>query len=559
MVKQCQIDNLFYTDIIYSIEQFKIVINLRKKTMRDFHYPGRSPVFSQNGMVATSHPIASKVALETLERGGNAVDAAVAAALVLPICEPQMTGLYGDMFALIKPAGSEKIIGLNSSGKSPKHLDPEMLRSQGLTKIPSNSVHSITLPGAIDGFEKLTADYGKIGLAATCESAIYYAENGVPVAPRVAFDWEQSVDNLSKASCHHYLVNGKTPKSGDVFKAPLQADVLRKIAKLGTKGFYEGEVAEDIIQSLRRMGGVHTMDDMADVSSEYVNPISAFYRDVELIELPPNGQGATALLLGNILSNFELSSMDPFSYQRAHLEAEASKLAYHARNQFIADSNFLKPSFNEFLDSNFSSKLANSINPRKASPNLKSPTEEVHLDTVLVTVVDKNRCSVSLIFSIFHSFGSGHSSEKFGLLFQNRGAGFTLEKNHPNELSGNKRPMHTIIPAMVKKDGRLMLVYGVMGGQYQPAGHIRVLSNLIDYGLDLQEAIDKPRSFSDSTGLILENGYSSKVADTLQKMGHNIIRPKAPLGGAQGILINNKNGVLTGGSDPRKDGLAIGY
>ena len=527
--------------------------------MRNFHYPGRSPVYSMNGMVACSHPIASTTALLTLENGGNAVDAAIAAALVLPICEPQMTGLYGDMFALVKPSGSEEVFGLNGSGKSPSALNSSILRSQGQKSIKANSVHAITLPGAISAFEKLAHDFSHLGLAEACKPAIYYAENGVPVAPRVAFDWEKSTSVLSSGAKKHYLNNGIAPKTGEIFRAPLQAEVLRKIAKDGARGFYEGEVGEDLVSSLRKMGGLHTMEDFNNVSCEYVEPISALYNGVELIELPPNGQGATALLLSKILSNFDYSKFDPFSSQRVHIETEASKLAYHARNQFIGDLDYMLEGINTFVDDQSASDLANLINLEKASPNLKSQTEEVHLDTVLLTVVDKNRCAVSLIFSIFHAFGSGHCSEKYGLLFQNRGAGFTLEKDHPNELLGNKRPLHTIIPAMVKRNGELMMAYGVMGGQYQPAGHVRILSNLIDYGFDIQDSIDSPRSFSDSSGLLLEEGYSKKVASELKRLGHNIIVPTSPLGGAQAVLIDSQRGTLIGGSDARKDGLALGY
>ena len=527
--------------------------------MRNFHYPGRSPVYSTNGMVATSHPIASKTALNALENGGNAVDAAIAAALVLPICEPQMTGLYGDMFALVKLAGSEKIIGLNGSGKSPSALNSSILRKEGHTVVGVNSAHSITLPGAISAFEKLAEDFSVLGLAEACKPAIYYAENGVPVAPRVAFDWEKSSSTLSPNSRKHYLINGRVPRIGDIFKAPLQSDVLRKIAKQGAKGFYTGAVADDLISSLKNLGGMHTMEDLYNVSCDYVDPISAHYNGVDLVELPPNGQGATALLLSKILSNFDYSDLDLLGSERVHLETEASKLAYNARNLFIGDQDYMQREINTFFDDKSSSNLANLIDLKKASPNLKSQTEEVHLDTVLVTVVDKNRCAVSLIFSIFHAFGSGHSSEKYGLLFQNRGAGFTLEKDHPNELIGNKRPLHTIIPAMVKRNGELMMAYGVMGGQYQPAGHVRILSNIIDYGLNIQDSIDSPRSFSDSSGLLLEQGYDHKVASDLTEMGHAIIRPSAPLGGAQAIVIDDEQGTLIGGSDARKDGLALGY
>ncbi len=527
--------------------------------MRNFHFPGRSPTYSTNGMVATSHPIASKTALLTLEKGGNAIDAAIAAALVLPICEPQMTGLFGDMFALIKHPNSGKIIGLNGSGRSPNNLTAETIRSMGQNKITASSPHSITLPGAVIAFETLANDFSQLGLAEACKPAIHYAETGIPVAPRVAFDWEIGAEKLLNNARNHYLINGMPPKPGQIFRAPFQAKVLRKIAKEGSKGFYSGDVAADLVTSLQNIGGLHTMEDFEKVNCDYVDPISTEYRDTILTELPPNGQGATALLLANILSNFDYSELDPLGSARVHLEAEASKLAYTARNRFIADPNYLTKSINSFFDKPTSKNLANLIDLKKASSNLESPTEEVHLDTVLVTVVDKNRCAVSLIFSIFHSFGSGHASEKYGLIFQNRGSGFTLEKNHPNELDGNKRPLHTIIPAMLEKNNEVILTYGVMGGQYQPAGHVRILSNLVDYGLDIQAAIDSPRCFADSSGLLLEHGYDKNIVKQLQALGHKVIQPEAPLGGAQGIFIDNKLGVLIGGSDPRKDGMAIGY
>ncbi len=526
--------------------------------MRNFHYPGRSPSFSTNGMVATSHPIASRTALMALERGGNAIDAALAAALVLPICEPQMTGLFGDMFALIKQPNSKKIIGLNGSGKSPQALNATLLRSQGEKKVLADSPNSITFPGAIIGFETLADDFSNLGLAEACKPAIFYADHGVPVSPRVAFDWQRSTQALKGHARHHYLINDCSPKPGQIFRAPKQGEVLRQVAKYGSKGFYDGEVADDLITSLKNIGGLHTREEFHNVECEYVTPLHTDYRGVNLVELPPNGQGATALLLAKILSNFDFSELDPLSCERIHLEAEASKLAYAERNLHLADENYLNFDVKKFFNNEISSKLASKINFERASPNLESSTEEFHLDTVLITVVDKNRCAVSLIFSIFHSFGSGYASEKYGLLFHNRGAGFTLKDGHPNELIGGKRPLHTIIPAMLTKNNELLLVYGVMGGQYQPAGHVRILSNIIDYNFDIQSAIDSPRSFADSSGLLLEHGYNEKISNQLKAMGHEVIRPIAPLGGAQGVLIDQDRGILVGGSDPRKDGLAIG-
>ncbi len=527
--------------------------------MRNFHYPGRSTVHTKEGMVATSHPIAAGVALESLKNGGNAVDAALAAALVMPLCEPHMTGLYGDMFALVKDKGQSKIFGLNASGKSPKNIAPASERLKGLQKIPLNSPIAITLPGAISGFEVLANNHSNLGLTAACEPAIHYAQEGIPVAPRVAFDWSKNAHVLSGCAREYYLINGRPPSAGEIFKFPMQAELLKIIAKNGAQGFYEGEVAEDIITSLKKLGGTHSFDDLRSVSCDYVKPLSANYGNVELIELPPNGQGATAILLGKILSNFKLKDLNPFGAERTHLEAEASKLAYAMRDQFIGDPEFSEESIHKFLSDDNAFEIAKLIDRNKVKHHRQKKLEESHTDTILITVIDRDRCSISLIFSIFHPFGSGLASERFGLLFHNRGAGFTLKENHPNSLIGNRRPMHTIIPAMAREKGKFFLCFGVMGGQYQPVGHIRLLSNLVDYGMDLQEAIDGPRAFADEDGLKLEDGYNNAIAQSMQDLGHEVVRTSSPLGGAQAILLDTTNDTLIGASDPRKDGLAIGY
>ncbi|WP_136645676.1 gamma-glutamyltransferase family protein [Tabrizicola sp. YIM 78059] len=524
--------------------------------MRDLHRPGRSAVYASNGMAATSHPIAAQVAVEMLKSGGNAVDAAIAGALVLGIAEPQMTGIGGDCFVLLKPPGSEEIIGLNGSGRAPQGLNAAELRARGLTAIPTHGIEAVTLPGAIDAFCRLNADYGLKSLAETLAPAIRYAEEGIPVAPRVAFDWAEDIACLKGAARDFYTLGGKAPQVGQIFRAPGQAEVLRRIARQGRAGFYEGEVAEDMIASLRALGGSHTLDDLAATACDYTIPVAGPYRGIELVEHPPNGQGATAILLLNILSHFDIGSMDPFGAKRAHIEAEATKLAYDARNRFIADPDHTRR-LDHMLSPETAASLATLIDPGRAMPQAAPLTEAMHRDTIYITVVDRDRMAVSLIYSIFWGFGSGLASTKFGINFQNRGAGFTLAEGHPNEAGPGKRPMHTIIPGMIRQHGRVIMPFGVMGGAYQPCGHARFVSNLIDFGLDPQSAIDAPRSFSGPDGMEVERGYSDRVRADLAEMGHHVIIPETPLGGAQAIAIDG--GILIGASDPRKDGCALGY
>ncbi|WP_457650060.1 gamma-glutamyltransferase family protein [Profundibacter sp.] len=526
--------------------------------MRDYHLPGRSAVYATNGMCATSHPLAAKVAVQMLEAGGNAVDAAIAAAVLLGICEPQSTGIGGDCFILLKPADSEDIVALNGSGRAPAGLSAQKLRDAGHKTIPLGSPDTVTIPGAIDAFCRLSKDWGKIGLKAALAPAIYYAETGVPVAPRASFDWAGNAERLQGAARKYYLNDGAPLTAGQIFRAPGQAEVLRRISTEGRDGFYEGEVAEDMVNSLQAMGGTHTLDDFAATACEYTDPVSGQYKGYELIEHPPNGQGATAILMAKILTHFDLPALDPFGAQRAHLEAEAAKLAYDARNRFIADPD-MTTRLDHMLADKTAAKLAALIDPARAMENPAALSENVHKDTVYLTVVDKDRMAVSLIYSIYYAFGSGLASDKFGINFQNRGAGFNLIKGHPNEAGGGKRPMHTIIPGMIKQGGKVIMPFGVMGGAYQPNGHVRFMTNMVDFGLHPQAAIDAPRSFSDEGVMNVERGYSDAVRQELADMGHKVVIPKAALGGAQAIRIDHEAGVLIGASDPRKDGCALGY
>ena len=525
--------------------------------MRDFHFPGRSPVLATNGICATSHPLAARAAVDILARGGNAMDAAIAGAVLVGICEPQMTGIGGDCFVLYSPAGSEEVHALNGSGRAPAALDAAKLRDKGEKTVPLRSADAVTIPTAIDAFCHLSDSLGKLGLDALLAPAIHYADAGVPVAPRVAFDWATDGGTLQGRARDHFLINGKTPRVGDIFRAPGQAEVLRRVAAKGRDAFYTGEIAEDMIATLQAAGGSHSAEDFASARAEVSTPVSGHYKDLEVVEHPPNGQGATALLLMNILDHFDIAGMDPLGAERLHIEAEATKLAYDARNRFLADPDHTTR-LEHMLAAETARALAALIDPKRAMAAAAPISEAVHKDTIYITVVDGDGMSVSLIYSIFHGFGSGIASDKFGILLQNRGAGFTLEEGHPNELKGGKRPMHTIIPGMIRENGRVTMPFGVMGGAYQPCGHACFASNLTDFGMDVQSAIDAPRAFADGQVMKVERGFGDDVRQTLSDLGHKVEVPETAIGGAQAIRIR-EDGVLEGASDPRKDGCALGY
>ncbi len=525
--------------------------------MRDFHLPGRSTVFASNGMAATSHPLGASVAIDTLKAGGNAMDAAIAGALVLGLCEPQMTGIGGDCFVLFSVPGEDGLRAMNGSGKAPAALDAADLRAAGHDKMPVTAAPAITIPGAVDAFCRLSDGWGRLGIDRLLAPSIAYAEEGVPVSPRTAFDWKIAEDWLSGTAKDTFMVNGKAPAPGTLYRHPRLAEAMRMIASKGREGFYEGPVSEDMVTTLKANGGVHTLDDFAQTQADETLPIQGTYGGATLFEHPPNGQGPAAILLLNILSRFDLQKLDPFGSERAHLEAEATKLAYDARNRFIADPAHTGR-LDHLLADETADRLAALIRPDRAMESPAKLSEEVHRDTIYITVVDRDRMAVSLIYSIFRKFGSGLASDTYGILFHNRGAGFTLEEGHPNEAKGGKRPMHTIIPGLLDGDG-FRMPFGVMGGPYQAAGHARYLTNLLDYDLPPQAAIDAPRCFAYDGALTVERGYSDKVRAELEELGHKVVVPHEPIGGAQAIRIDHESGVLQGASDPRKDGCALGY
>ena len=525
---------------------------------RDFHVPGRSTVYGSNGMVATSHPLAALAAIETLRAGGNAVDAAVAAIAIAGVIEPQMTGIGGDCFCLVAKPG-QPVWGYNGSGRSAAAMRAELLIEQGLTEIATNSVHSVTVPGAVEAWETILKAHGRFGLDRALSFAIDAAQRGVPVPPRVQYDWSLAQGKLAAdpATAAIYLPGAAVPAVGDIVRFPALARTLRAIAKGGARAFYEGAIADDMVETLAARGGLLTSEDFAAHRGDEAPPLESRYRDLDVVELPPNGQGVAALLLLNMLERFDMASLDPVGADRLHLLIEAGRLSYAVRNQYVADPAFMQMPVSSLLDRGFAAELAGLIDRTRRSnfPKLPKPQSS----TVLCCVVDRDRNAVTIINSLFSTFGSGIATENSGILLHHRGSGFNFDPASPNCIGPSKRPLHTIIPALAKRDGRVDLAFGVMGGAYQAMGHAHFISNLVDHGMDLQTAIDLPRVFFEGEPVVVESGVSEAVMQELRARGHNAVRRLVPLGGAQAIRIDWDRGVLIGGSDARKDGCALGY
>ena len=528
--------------------------------MRDFQTPGRSPAYARKGMAATSHPLATLIAVDVLRGGGNAVDAAIAASAALCVVEPQATGIGGDCFVLYAPADSSEVIALNGSGKSPGKAELSWFLDQGMKHISLQSPHSVTVPGAVDAWCRFHGDYGRKPWADLLAPAIALATEGYTVHPRVAYDWGRLAKKLkaTESATRMLLVNGEAPKAGDRHSQPELGRTLQLIAERGREGFYQGEVAEDIVSYLQSLGGLHTLEDFAAPQAEYVTPISTRYRGYDVFECPPNGQGLTALVMLNILSGFDLTDYAPMSAQRMHLECETAKLAYWVRDRYVADPDQANIPLDFLLSEDYAAQLRAKISLDKATPPLADSDFPTHPDTVYLCVVDAEGNAVSFINSVFHGFGSGLVSPNTGVALQNRGAGFVLEEGHRNAIAPYKRPLHTIIPGLLKKGERTVMPFGVMGGQYQPTGHAHFLTNLLDYRMDAQAALDFPRLFHDGKVCSIERGIASSVADGLSALGHKVVPAALPHGGGQAIWMAER-GTLIGGSDPRKDGCAMGY
>ena len=527
--------------------------------MRNFNFAGRSTVHGVNGMAACEHPLAALAAIDMLRRGGTAADGAVAAAAVLAVVEPQATGIGGDAFCLVAPKGSAAIEGYNGSGRAPAGLSLAQFAGQNLARIPIDSVHAVTIPGAVDCWTALLARYGKLSLATVLEPAIAYATDGFAVSPRVAYEWEANTAKLGRNAhtARHWLPTGGAPRAGVRFRHPALARTLSEIARHGREGFYAGWVAEDIVKSLGALGGAHALPDFAAHTGNWVEPVRSTYRGVEVCEIPPGGQGITTLLMLNILENFALKDVAPLSAARFHLEAEATRFAFIERGRSIADPDHSESNTAHFTDKAFAKSIAGQIDPARATGLTPPPMHKS--DTTYLAVADKDGTMVSFINSVYHGWGSGIASDQSGVLFHNRGHGFVLDEKHPNALKGGKRPFHTIIPAMALKDGKPWLAFGVMGGDYQPVGQTHVLTNIVDYGMDPQEAVDAPRAFLFNDTLACEESVSVETRAALAAMGHNVSVAPEPLGGSQVVMRDVLSETWSAGSDPRKDGCALGY
>ena len=527
--------------------------------MFDFFSARRPSTYTGRAMIATSHPLSTAAGLDILSAGGNAVDAALAAVAVQAVVDPLMTGIGGDCFALYAPAGGE-VKALNGSGRAPAAATVAALKAAGLKEeIPQTSPHAITVPGAISAWCRLHADHGSLPLSRIFERAIGYAEAGFRVTPRVALDWQANQATVANdaGAAAVFLPGGKPPAVGDVIAQPLLARRYREIAEHGAKAFYEGAAARSMVGYLRGLGGLHTEEDFAAATdgAEWVTPIRATYRGHDVHECPPNGQGLAALLILKIIEGFDMSTLP--EVDRIHVLAEATKLAYHHRDALIADPAACPGVAETLLSEEVIATLRARIDmTRAAAPVLWDEPE--HRDTIYLCVVDEAGNAISFINSIFHGFGSGRLDPGTGVLFHSRGASFRLIEGHPNAIGPGKRPMHTIIPGMVTRAGRVSMPFGVMGGHYQAAGHAAFLSGVIDLGLDLQAAMDAPRSFGFGGVLEIEPGVDAATRAELERRGHVLKVAASPIGGSQAIRIR-EDGLLEGGSDSRKDGMALGF
>ena len=527
--------------------------------MRDFQQPGRSMVHGTRGMAATSHPLATLTAIEILRAGGNAVDAAVAACAAQGVVEPQSTGIGGDCFALYAPGGRVPPVAVNGSGRAPAAASVEWFRAQGIDAIGFESAHAVTVPGALGTWEWLLEQHGSMGLDAVLQPAIRYAEEGFVVHSRVAHDWAANADKLR--TCENaraiYLPGGRAPRAGALHRLPALAETLRLIAKEGARAFYRGAIADEIATHVAAHGGLMTADDLAAFAPQEVAPISTNYRGHDIYECPPNGQGVIALLILNILEGFDLAGLDPVGAERLHLEAEATRLGYRDRAALVADPDAVDVPTDALLSTRYADAMRRHIGTERAMPAELPPGYPAHGDTVYLTVVDGDGNAISFINSLFAAFGSGLCTPS-GVVLQNRGASFVIDPDHPNGIAGGKRPMHTIIPGMVGEGEHATMPFGVMGGHFQACGHAHFLTNMIDYGMDPQAALDCPRAFHFGGVLALETTIADETAQALAALGHDVAWAGVPHGGGQAIRIDRESGVLSGGSDPRKDGCALG-
>jgi gamma-glutamyltranspeptidase/glutathione hydrolase len=526
--------------------------------------PSRSVVMGKHGMVATSQPLAALTGVEILREGGNAIDAAIAAAAMLNVVEPMSTGIGGDVFAIIYEAKSAKPVGLNASGRAAYSATlKEYQRRLSNQEIPSDSLLAVTVPGAVDGWVSALERFGRMSLSEILAPAIRAAEEGFPVAPQTSSAWIAGREYLLRHpdSAKTWLYpDGHAPRPGEVFKNPYLARTLRLIAEGGRDAFYKGEIAETLVRFSEKNGGLFTHADFSDHTSTWVEPISVKYRGYDVCELPPNGQGVAVLEALSILAHDDLNQMGHNAPDTIHLQLEAMKLALHDCKRYVTDPEFFKVPVEELISANYARDQRQRISMKEA---IKVPAQSapVHGDTAYLCVADGEGNVVSFINSLFIPWGSGITVGDTGILLQNRGSSFSLDPNHANVIAPHKRTRHTIIPAMIMCEGRPLITFGFVGGDMQAQAQVQFICNLIDFGMNLQDALDAPRwqYLGSGTSICLESGVASSSLAELVRRGHQVRSGEFFFGGGQAILIHPEYGTLQGGSDSRRDGCAIGY
>jgi gamma-glutamyltranspeptidase/glutathione hydrolase len=535
---------------------------------------GRSVVVAAHGMVATSHPLAAQIGLDILKRGGNAVDAAIATSAAMGLMEPMSCGIGGDLYAIVWDAQAKKLHGLNASGSSPYAATRALFAEKGLQEIPITGPLSWSVPGCVEGWDELRRRFGTLSFDQLLAPSIRSAEEGVPVPEVIAGYWRAAEAKLRQYpdAARTFLIDKHAPPAGSLFKNPFLAASYKEIARNGRDGFYKGRLARAIVEFSEKNGGLFSKRDFDDHVSTWVEPVSANYRGYDVWEIPPPGQGIAVLQMLNILQGYDLKALGPESADYWHLMVEAKKLAYADRARYYADPAFGQLPIAELISRPYADRRRQRIDMHKALTDIRAGDVKLgQSDTIYLCVVDKDRNCVSLIQSNYFGFGSGMVPGDLGFALQNRGTLFALDDKHANRLEPHKRPFHTIIPALVTKDGQPRFVFGVMGGDMQPQGQTQVLCNLIDFGMNVQEAGEAPRiehiGSATPTGqpgdeggtLIAERGISEAVATELSRRGHQVLWTKTNGGGYQGIWIDPRTNLLHGGSEARKDGCAVGY
>jgi gamma-glutamyltranspeptidase/glutathione hydrolase len=511
-------------------------------------------------MVAASQPLAAQVGLDILKAGGNAIDAAVAVNAMLGLVEPNMNGIGGDLFAIVWSAEDEQLYALNATGRAPYAISRDVFSRQGLTEVPADGPLTWTVPGAVDGWNELLQRFGTMTFSELLNPAISYARTGFPVSEIIQRQWRGAANALARwpDSANTYLPNGRPPEIGELFKNPSLAATYETIALGGRDAFYRGDIARRIVAFSEANGGYFTMADFEDHTSEWVDPVTTNYRGYDVWELPPNSQGIIALMMLNILEGFDITAMGHNTADTLHLITEAKKLAFADRDTFVSDPNANSLPITELISKSYGATRRTLIDPNQASVVTEGNPYE-HSETVYLTVVDKDRNAVSLIESIFGNFGSRIVPGDLGFALQNRASGFSLEEGHLNSLEPHKRSLHTNMPGFITQNGRPIMPFGVMGGHMQPQGHVQVLLNMIDFGMNVQEAGDAARVRHGSV-LAVEPGISDAVIAELERRGHTVERAGGGgMGGYQAIQIDPDTGMLHGGTDPRKDGQVVGY